>query len=76
MLSICGYLRGAMFKEIDSKRSKPVAIWLLAGVFMIIVQIILGGITRLTESGLSITELALSAKSDIEKIREQSLNLE
>jgi uncharacterized protein (TIGR00255 family) len=28
------------------------------------------------EPGLSITELALSAKSDIEKIREQSLNLE
>ncbi|MEI6947964.1 COX15/CtaA family protein [Paraflavisolibacter sp. H34] len=36
--------------------SKPVAIWLLVGVFMIIVQIILGGITRLTGSGLSITE--------------------
>src|SRR6476660_9033851 len=37
-------------------RSRPVAIWLLVGVFMIIVQIILGGITRLTDSGLSITE--------------------
>ena len=37
-------------------RSKPVAIWLLIGVFMIVVQIILGGITRLTDSGLSITE--------------------
>ncbi|RYF81775.1 MAG: heme A synthase [Chitinophagaceae bacterium] len=45
-----------MLEEIVSKRSRPVAIWLLAGVFMIIVQIILGGITRLTESGLSITE--------------------
>ena len=32
------------------------AIWLLIGVFMIIVQVILGGITRLTDSGLSITE--------------------
>lgn len=41
---------------IRSKRSRPVAIWLLVGVFMIIVQIILGGITRLTDSGLSITE--------------------
>ena len=39
-----------------SRSSKPVAIWLLIGVFMIIVQIILGGITRLTGSGLSITE--------------------
>ena len=36
--------------------SRPIAIWLLVGVFMIIVQIILGGITRLTDSGLSITE--------------------
>ncbi len=41
---------------IRSKRSRPVAIWLLVGVFMIVVQIILGGITRLTDSGLSITE--------------------
>jgi cytochrome c oxidase assembly protein subunit 15 len=38
------------------RSSKPIAIWLLVGVFMIIVQIILGGITRLTDSGLSITE--------------------
>jgi cytochrome c oxidase assembly protein subunit 15 len=38
------------------RSSKPVAIWLLIGVAMIIVQIILGGITRLTGSGLSITE--------------------
>lgn len=38
------------------RSSKPVAIWLLAGVFMIIIQVLLGGITRLTGSGLSITE--------------------
>jgi heme a synthase len=37
-------------------RSRPVATWLLIGVIMIIIQIILGGITRLTGSGLSITE--------------------
>jgi heme a synthase len=36
--------------------ARPIAIWLLIGVFMIVVQIILGGITRLTDSGLSITE--------------------
>ncbi len=35
---------------------KAVAIWLLAGVIMIMIQVLLGGITRLTESGLSITE--------------------
>lgn len=45
-----------MLEEVVSKRNRPVAIWLLVGVFMIIVQIILGGITRLTDSGLSITE--------------------
>jgi heme a synthase len=45
-----------MLEGVVSKRSRPVAIWLLIGVFMIIVQIILGGITRLTDSGLSITE--------------------
>ncbi len=38
------------------RSSKPIAIWLLMGVFMIIIQIALGGITRLTDSGLSITE--------------------
>ncbi|MEI9944249.1 MAG: COX15/CtaA family protein [Chitinophagaceae bacterium] len=36
--------------------SKPIAAWLLVGVFMIVIQILLGGITRLTGSGLSITE--------------------
>ena len=36
--------------------SRPVAIWLLIGVAMIIIQVLLGGITRLTGSGLSITE--------------------
>jgi cytochrome c oxidase assembly protein subunit 15 len=45
-----------MLEEIASKRSRPVASWLLVGVFMIVAQIILGGITRLTDSGLSITE--------------------
>ena len=40
----------------ENRSSRPVAIWLLVGVVMIIIQIILGGITRLTGSGLSITE--------------------
>jgi cytochrome c oxidase assembly protein subunit 15 len=35
---------------------RAVAWWLVAGVLMIIVQTLLGGITRLTGSGLSITE--------------------
>jgi len=39
-----------------SKTTHPVAIWLLCGVVMIMIQVLLGGITRLTGSGLSITE--------------------
>jgi len=40
----------------NSKKKKAVAIWLLVGVAMIIIQVIIGGVTRLTGSGLSITE--------------------
>ncbi len=36
--------------------TKNVSRWLFAGVIMLMIQILLGGITRLTESGLSITE--------------------
>jgi len=43
--------------EIELNRSnKNVAKWLYLGVIMLMIQILLGGITRLTESGLSITE--------------------
>lgn len=45
-----------MGNDITARSSRPVAIWILAGVGMIIIQILLGGITRLTGSGLSITE--------------------
>ena len=38
------------------RSDKKVAIWLLIGVGMTIIQVALGGITRLTGSGLSITE--------------------
>lgn len=38
------------------KSDKLVAWWLLTGVLMIMIQVLIGGITRLTESGLSITE--------------------
>lgn len=40
----------------NSSKKKAVAIWLLVGVFMIIIQVVIGGVTRLTGSGLSITE--------------------
>lgn len=35
---------------------RPVAFWVYTGVVMLLIQVILGGITRLTGSGLSITE--------------------
>lgn len=36
--------------------SKAVSVWLFIGCFMVLMQILIGGITRLTDSGLSITE--------------------
>jgi len=45
-----------MNNTMNERSSKQVANWLLIGVGMIVVQVLLGGITRLTESGLSITE--------------------
>ncbi len=38
---------------------RAVRIWLAIGVFMVFMQVVIGGITRLTESGLSITEWEL-----------------
>jgi len=38
------------------RNQRQVANWLLIGVAMLVIQIMLGGVTRLTESGLSITE--------------------
>jgi cytochrome c oxidase assembly protein subunit 15 len=45
-----------MTTSLKSNADKQIACWLLTGVAMIIIQILLGGITRLTGSGLSITE--------------------
>ncbi len=45
-----------MENQLVQKNNRQVAIWLFIGVAMIMIQVMLGGITRLTESGLSITE--------------------
>ena len=44
--------------ELTQKNRIPrsVAIWLLIGIVMVFFQVVIGGITRLTDSGLSITE--------------------
>ncbi|NSL89531.1 COX15/CtaA family protein [Chitinophaga solisilvae] len=43
-------------EAVNIKNNRPVAIWLYIGVGMLIIQVLLGGLTRLTGSGLSITE--------------------
>lgn len=45
-----------MTEEINYRNNKAIATWLIIGLFWVIIQILLGGITRLTGSGLSITE--------------------
>jgi heme a synthase len=52
----CLNLAAAMTKILRDQARRQVANWLLLGVAMIVIQVVLGGITRLTESGLSITE--------------------
>jgi cytochrome c oxidase assembly protein subunit 15 len=42
--------------QTSTSSSRPVATWVMTGVIMLLIQVILGGITRLTGSGLSITE--------------------
>jgi heme a synthase len=43
-------------REVTERGLRPVAIWLLACCAMIFAMVVIGGITRLTWSGLSITE--------------------
>lgn len=40
----------------DERKKRIVANWIFLGVAMLVIQVLLGGITRLTGSGLSITE--------------------
>ncbi len=54
----CNTFAYHMEKKLSGNSEKKVGYWLLTGVVMIMVQVVLGGITRLTGSGLSITEWA------------------
>lgn len=42
-----------------NKKDKPVVIWLLAGCLLIFLMVVIGGITRLTNSGLSMVDWKL-----------------
>ncbi len=53
--NLLAYLCACMMNSLP-KGQKAVATWIYIGVAMLLVQVILGGITRLTGSGLSITE--------------------
>ena len=52
----CSKFAAAMQTTEQIRSQRQIANWLLVGVAMIIIQVLIGGITRLTESGLSITE--------------------
>jgi cytochrome c oxidase assembly protein subunit 15 len=45
-----------MISFLSSDRSKPVAIWLFVVAALVLAMVVVGGATRLTDSGLSITE--------------------
>jgi heme a synthase len=45
-----------MTRPLSQPSSRAVSNWILLGVFLLLIQVMLGGITRLTGSGLSITE--------------------
>ena len=40
----------------NNRDKRGISIWLLSGCFLIFLMVVIGGITRLTGSGLSITE--------------------
>ncbi|NJC27534.1 COX15/CtaA family protein [Neolewinella antarctica] len=61
----------------EKRSGYPAAVrwWLIAGVLLVIGQVVIGGITRLTESGLSITEWEVVSGS-IPPLNEADWNVE
>ena len=45
-----------MYTEINNKYRSYISLWLLIMFFLVSIMIVVGGLTRLTDSGLSITE--------------------
>ena len=43
-------------REVQSERGRPVAVWLFAVALLVYCMVVVGGLTRLTGSGLSITQ--------------------
>ena len=43
----------------NSRQKKIISLWLYSGLFLVIAMVLIGGITRLTHSGLSIVEWKL-----------------
>ncbi|MEM9888612.1 MAG: COX15/CtaA family protein [Bacteroidota bacterium] len=58
------YIKEIERPKLEQTDNKPpihrvVKIWLLIGLVMVFIQVVVGGVTRLTDSGLSITEWAV-----------------
>ncbi len=54
---LLSYLCAAMNTiSLEQRANRAVSNWIFLGVIMLLVQVVLGGVTRLTGSGLSITE--------------------
>jgi cytochrome c oxidase assembly protein subunit 15 len=52
-----------------------VKLWLMTGILMVFIQVVVGGITRLTESGLSITKWEI-VSGTLPPLNEANWNLE
>lgn len=52
-VEICPNNRGMQIRESFDRRQKQVYYWLLTGCFLVGMMVVIGGITRLTQSGLS-----------------------
>jgi cytochrome c oxidase assembly protein subunit 15 len=56
LLVLCLLLPPHKLRGMEARSNRIIANWIFLGVGMLIIQVVLGGITRLTGSGLSITE--------------------
>ena len=56
------------------KESRPIILWLISGCLLIFIMVIIGGITRLTDSGLSMVDWSIYGEFPTEKNILESYN--
>ncbi|MAX68821.1 MAG: heme A synthase, partial [Flavobacteriales bacterium] len=49
------------------KENRPIILWLISGCLLIFIMVIVGGITRLTDSGLSMVDWSIYGEFPTEK---------